>query len=201
MALPRVTEVLKPFSGFRHVKADILERAAARGTMVHGICAALAGGSWMPTTMIAEELQGYVQSFREWAEVRTAEFLLIEERFNDPQLGYTGQIDFVIKDRDGKVWLVDLKTSAYPQKTYPVQMAAYQHLLETHDILVHGALLVYLDKHGQFPEEDVIEDFRDTWAVFEGALTCYYYFNEGKVDARPTESGTEHPSETVDGDE
>ncbi len=191
MALPRVTEVLQPFSGFKHVPKQILENAAARGTTVHALCAAMAKGSWMPESMIEPEVLGYVKSFREWAEAKVKEFVLIEERYNDEGLGYTGQLDYVIKDHDNRLWLVDLKTSAKHQPTYPVQMAAYWHLLWTHDIVVHGALLVYLDREGAMPEEYVMEDFVDEWITFDAALKCYHYFNRGK-----RERNKEHIPET-----
>jgi len=147
---------------------------------VHAICAALAKGAFVPEGMIGEELLGYVQSFQKWAEIQVKSFLVIEKRYSDDDKGYTGQLDFVILAKDDKLYLADLKTSARPQKTYPVQMAAYEYLIEKNKIQVEGAMLVYLDKEGDFPDIHLIDDLTKEREVFFSALDCYHYFNKGK---------------------
>src|SRR5690606_247182 len=109
---------------------------------------------------------------------------IIETRMQDESLGYTGQIDMVIQATDDDLYLVDLKTSAKSQKTYPVQMAAYQHLLRGEGVEVKGAMLVYLDKSGEFPEIDLYYDLSKEFAVFQHALQCWQYFNQRKINAR-----------------
>lgn len=184
MTTPRVTEILKYFTSYDSVPKDILEKAASRGTTVHAICAGIAKGAWIPEGMIAEELQGYVRSFNAWAKAQVKEFVIIEERYNHTDLNYNGQLDFVVVGTDGESYLVDLKTSAKPQKTYPVQMAAYNELLLNHGIKVKGAMLVYLPKTGEFPNIDYIEDFEEHFYTFQCALSCWKYFNKGKRNAR-----------------
>lgn len=178
MDYPRVTEVLKAFTNYDHVPLQILERAAARGTSVHALCAGIAKGAWIPEGMISEELKGYVTSFRKWAEAQVDKFIIIEKRYSDDHLQYSGQLDFVILGSDSKLYLVDLKTSARPQKTYPVQMAAYDYLLSIHNVHVEGAMLVYLSKEGEFPEIDLLEDMTQERQVFLDALNCWHYFNK-----------------------
>ena len=63
-------------------------------------------------------------------------------------------------------------------------MAAYDNLLKQKDIRVAGAMLVYLDKNGEFPEIDLYHDLTDEFAVFCSALHCYQYFKLRKKDAR-----------------
>src|ERR1700733_9062991 len=131
---PRVTEILKPFSGFDYVSPTILKRAAARGSSVHALCAGIAKGAWLPDSMIDEELKGYVDSFKKWAKAQVKEFKIIEKRYCDEVLGFTGQVDFVLVGTDEEIWLVDLKTSSHKNKTYPLQMAAYVYLLNKNSI-------------------------------------------------------------------
>lgn len=180
MSYPRVTEILKPFTGYSNVPENILERAAARGTSVHALCAAKAKGEWIPESMISEELLGYVRSFDQWAEDQVKKFVIIEKRFCHEDLKYTGQLDFVIAGHDDKLYLVDLKTSASPQKTYPLQMAAYDFLLRKHLVQVDGAMLVYLDKTGDYPKIHSLDDMTTELHVFLAALDCWHYFHKGK---------------------
>jgi len=76
--IPRVTEILKPFTSYDQVPKDILERAAAKGTSVHALCAGIAKGNWIPDGMIGAELLGFVQSFRKWADLYVKKFVIIE---------------------------------------------------------------------------------------------------------------------------
>jgi hypothetical protein len=178
--LPRVTEILNCFTKYDSVPQEILKNAAARGTQVHAICAGLAKGAWIPDGAIKEEHLPYVDSFRNWSEKQVEEYQIIETRFADDELGYTGQVDFVIKSHDGHVYLVDLKTSSKPNKTHPIQMAAYKNLLAKSKIDIKGAYLVYLSKDGQYPYVDYLEDMETEQAVFMSALQCYNYFNKRK---------------------
>jgi hypothetical protein len=179
--IPRVTEILKPFTGIDFIPKDVLEKAAARGTSVHALCAGIAKGAWIPDGMIGENLLGYVNSFKLWSEAQVDKFVTIEKRFTDEDLKFTGQLDFVILGKDGNLYLVDLKTSASHQKSYPIQMAAYDYLLEKHKIKVKGAMLVYLNKDGEFPNIHYLEDMQEERSVFMGALTCWHYFHKRKI--------------------
>lgn len=200
MDYPRVTEILKSYTSYHNVPKDILERAAARGTSVHALCAGIAKGAWIPDGMIGEELIGYVNSFKKWAESQVTKFMIVEKRYKNEILKYSGQLDFVVIGSDNELYLVDLKTSAKPQKTYSVQMAAYEHLLSWNGIKVKGAMLVYLSKTGEFPEIHLIEDMSEELHVFLCALDCWNYFNRGKKnDAR--KEITEHLSENPRSDE
>ena len=179
---PRVTDILRPYSSYDTVPQDILFRAATRGTIVHGICAGIARAAWTPESVIAEELRGYVSSFRQWREAQVAEFLVVEKRYVDDTLGYSGQIDFLVTCTNGNNYLVDLKTTAKRQKTHPVQMAAYRNLLQVHDKPIKGALIVYLDKSGAFPDIHYMSEFGRELHAFQSALDCWQFFHN-KIQA------------------
>lgn len=180
MEVPRVTEILKAFTNYDYVPKDILERAASRGTTVHALCAAIAKDDWIPDSMIDEEYKGYINSFKKWSEAQVKKFIIVEKRYTDEELSYSGQLDFVILGSDDELYLVDLKTSARPQKTYPIQMAAYNSLLKNNHVNVKGAMLVYLDKDGAFPEIHYMEDLSEEFSIFVSALQCWRYFNKRK---------------------
>lgn len=182
MKIPRVTEILNYYTHYDKVPRDILKNAAARGTIVHGICAGIAKGEWIPDSLIDAEYLSYVNSFRQWSEAQVDKYVIIEKRFADEKLNYTGQLDFVVKANDGELYLVDLKTSATHQKTYPIQMGAYNNLLEINNIKVKGAMIVYLKKNGDFPDIEYLDDMIEEFHVFLSALDCWKYFNKGKKD-------------------
>lgn len=180
MELPRVTEILNYYTAWDKVPRDILANATVRGTRVHSICAGIAKGAWITDAMIEPDYLGYVNSFRQWHEAQVQEYQIIEKRFFHESEGFTGQVDFVIKGTDDKIYLADLKTSATKQKTYPVQMAAYKSLLALSGVDVYATMLVYLDKEGAFPDIDVLEDLTEEYSVFMSALECYKFFNKRK---------------------
>lgn len=188
MDFPRVTEILRPFTSYDQVPQKILSKAAARGTSVHATCAGIARGAWIPESMVNPEYIGYIKSFQQWANDQVKDFLIIEKRYATETLRYSGQLDFVIKGHDEKLYLVDLKTSARPQKTYPLQMAAYDFLLKNADLQIHGAMIVYLDKDGEYPNIHFLEDLSEEFHIFKSALDCWHYFNKGKLNGRKTKS-------------
>lgn len=182
MDYPRVTEVLRYYTGYDNVPQNILDNASRRGRQVHALCAGLAKGEWIPDEIIDEAYQGYIKSFRQWSDAQVEKFPIIETRMNDGDFKYTGQIDFVVKGKDGELYLVDIKTSAKPQKTYPLQIAAYENLLRKFNIQVKGAFLVYLKKNGDFPDIHFMEDLTREFSVFLCALECWHYFNKKRKD-------------------
>ena len=184
MDYPRVTEILRPFNCYDHVPKDVLENAAARGTTVHGYCAAIAKGAWVPDSMMQEDYRGYVDSFRKWADAQVEEFTIVEKRYTDEIVEFSGQVDFVILGKDKKAYLADLKTCAKPQKTHAIQMAAYNYLLFEHGIEVEGAMLVYLSKTGEFPDIEMLENMNRETKIFFSALECYNYFKRKKSNGK-----------------
>lgn len=187
MDYPRVTEVLKPFATYHGVPLNVMENAASRGTKVHAYCAAIAKGAWLPDSMIGEEFIGYVDAFRDWrGDLEVETFLVVEQRFIHEKHRYSGQVDFVIKTKSGREVLVDLKTSAKPQKTHPLQMAAYMEVLASHEIYVQEAWLVYLKKQGGYKQQ-VVPYKPSEVATFLSALQCWRYFHGN--ERLPEDSG------------
>lgn len=190
MQIPRVTEILRPYTHYDGVPKEIMKKAAERGTTVHALCAGIAKGAWLPDGMIGEEFIGYVNSFKKWIEMQVDKFVIVEKRFTDEKLMFTGQLDYVITNKDNDLYLVDIKTSSRPQKTYPVQMAAYDLLLRNNHVKVKGAIIVYLDKDGDYPNINLIDDLAPELHTFLCALDCWHYFNKRKKDEGTRSQGT-----------
>lgn len=184
IGLPRVTEVLKFYSNFDKVNKEILEKAAERGSTVHGLCAAISRGAWVSETMVDEELRGYIKSFEQWKDAQVDEFIITEKRYQDEERKYTGQIDFVIRGTDKELYLVDLKTSTNHNKSYCLQMGAYWGLLKQQNINVKSAMLVYVNKESKFPDIYMVEDLEKEYRIFLLALEIFYYLKEQNQHVR-----------------
>lgn len=121
----RVTEILKRFNDFSGIPADVLARAAARGTAVHEYLEAYASGLWAP---IPEGADGYCQSGMDWVDAHVTRVISTEREYLVDGWEFYGHVDLVCQSNMG--WLViDYKTPAAPAKTWPMQLIAYHRLV------------------------------------------------------------------------
>lgn len=174
--LPSVTQVLGVWSDFGAVKPEVLERAAARGTEVHRICAAMAQG--LPIYSVPAECAGYILSFERWLP-KVERVVLAEVEFCDPGLGFMGHPDLLLQmTGDSCLSLVDLKTPASKSPLWRAQLAAYWHLAEANGHKVGRAFSLRLRQDGGLP---IADEYTGTiWNDLGGfihALNAYRYFN------------------------
>lgn len=160
----RVTEMLYPFSKMQFIDEIVLENAAARGTRVHAICEGIITGvgEWD----VEPALQGYVDSFKLWWELGH-KVVEIEKRFYCDELMITGQVDLLLQE-DNELVVCDLKTSAQPSKTWPVQGSAYAYLAKASKIK-----FIKLDRNGKPPK---IYDYPVDIPFVKKCLEVYKYF-------------------------
>lgn len=172
---PSVTQILAPYSGIEELKRRfpaVIERAAARGTAVHGFCESAALGL-MPMG-VPTEWQGYVDSFFTWFE-GVEEVIETECRLFDYKLGFHGQFDILCRMRgDSGLSLWDYKTPEVTNKTWPLQIAAYRHLARIHNYETIRGGMIRLRKSGRLP---LISEYTKTerrdWNVFVSALNVH----------------------------
>lgn len=191
--LASVTQVLAPYSGYDSIPPWKLEQAAERGTIVHAHLAALATGGWMPQPK--EEYRGYVGSGRLWLDTFMDEAVLVEEELQDPELGYCGHPDLVIRTvKLGGVVMIDWKTPAgLHRKIWGAQLAAYERLvLKCKGIKVDRIGSLRLHPDGRMAKFDEFTGSRVAfWAAFFGALVAFNFFDSQasfethSVNARP----------------
>lgn len=178
----RVTEILYPFSGLTHVDEIVLENAAVRGTRVHAVCESIVSGegAWD----VDDSIAGYVKSFESWWSLGH-NVVAMEQRFFDDSLMITGQCDLIVDSPQG-LKIVDLKTSAKPSKTWPLQGAAYAHLARQAGYPITGIEFIQLLRSG---DDAIIHAYRNEWELFQKTLDVFrYFFHTGAVDVRESES-------------
>ena len=173
--LPTTTEVIAPWTDFSKIPPDVLQRAADRGTDVHAACTTFAKG--LPVMGLPVELRGYFDSYRRWFEQIVQEVILVEERLFDEANGYCGQIDLLVKTKQGEVVLVDLKTPIALSKSWKLQIASYRHLLEMNGYHPDRCGSLRLSPDGKIPKMDFYEgSAAQDFNIFLHALNCYRFF-------------------------
>ena len=175
---PSVTTILAPHSGIDDLKRrfpSIIERAAVRGTTVHGYCENAAKGLFVMG--IEPAYQGYFDSFMHWFS-DVEEVVATELRIMDPVLGFHGQMDFICRMRgDSVLSLWDYKTPEFVSLTWGPQTAGYHHLARLDGYPVERAGAIRLRKTGRPPlVKEYTDSLRRHWNTFVSALNVYNAF-------------------------
>ncbi len=168
---PSVTQVLVPYIDTTH----FTDECRYRGTAVHAACLADLQGLWYPP--LNEEYQGYLVSWKQWADKSIQRVILVETRLYDHKWRVSGRPDLIAELKDGQVFLIDLKTSLAAQKSWPLQIAAYRHLAQTDKgIITVGGMTLRLKPDGSGCLPDNFKDYVRHLNIFLGILNAYHYF-------------------------
>lgn len=178
---PRVSEIYAPFTRaeFEKIPLEILVRKQEIGTQVHAYCTGIAKKLWLPP--VPEECKAYVDSFFMWASANIEEYILARKRLYDDVKRFTGELDFLVRLKDKRIALLDLKTSATVSKSWAIQLAAYDSLATTNGYPVDVVLNVHLSKVGDQPDIVNAElkqtgELKHYADIFQSCLTAYDFF-------------------------
>lgn len=168
ISVPRVTEILSSTIhedflmiwanslGFRRIRyKDELARAANIGTLAHNSIENYLQHNKEPDTEVIPFL-----GFKMWWDIinkdNTVTILGEEETLTCPWFG--GTYDLLL-DINGKVYLVDFKTSNHISYKYHLQLAAYKYMIFINKgINIDGAIILQLDKN-EIAFEEYLLDF------------------------------------------
>lgn len=173
----RVTTMLYPFSGMKDVPQHHLDAAAERGSRVHEAILALEQGIGLAE--LNKNYEGYLASYELWAVGK--DFLACPDRFYDDELMITGEIDAIVKNGNDLV-IVDYKTSAKENKSWPMQASAYSYMAKKAGYDVKEILFIKLDKEGKEP---IIFTYKEDMEAFKKVLFTYRYFFKDKDEENP----------------
>jgi len=177
MNYPRVTSIIAPWSGLDKIPEATLQYAADRGTRVHEICSRIAQGEFVMN--LDEDCRPYVDSFRHWFSTQVGEVVLAEERLIDEGWGYTGQIDLLVRLKEGATALVDLKTPVLAYKQWRLQLSAYHNLVVEAGFTPEKCGSLQLSPRGKVPRMKWYENTALDFTHFTMALGLYRFFHEG----------------------
>jgi len=151
------------------------DRAAALGTAVHD---AISTGADLDS--LPEDQRLRARQFQAWLAASGAEVLASEFQVFNLTEGYAGTVDALVRLRDGRIWLVDYKTSKGLYSDHALQVIAYAHAEfagENDEVnvplsellgMAWGLALLHLTETGwEFVQVRYDEE---TWNAFRGLL-------------------------------
>lgn len=184
--VPSVTTVIRMISGYGRMSETMLKPYADRGTAVHTLTEL-----WDSTTpakfdteAVDPAIAGYLLAWQNFRLDFDFTPTHIEHRVFHPRLWYAGTIDRVGYVR-GQLSILDIKTSAKLGPAVGVQLAAYQHALESEEE-VTGRYAVQLADDGTYRVVEYVNPL--DWDCFRGCLALHTW-QEGHrfelADVRP----------------
>lgn len=174
--LPRVSEILSILSDdYADVPHESLQRAAERGTALHGLCcqhlASMMGLCPKPSAIEAEHVAAYM-GFLEWVEQRKVKPILVETDSVNLRDGYRGTPDALVQyGNAGPIVLVDLKFTAALFRRNRIQIQAYWKM-KSYTEAKEAYLLKIDHETGAWEEIPVVQNPRD-WIAFASALNVW----------------------------
>lgn len=200
--IPRVTEILSDmwhddyllkwanYLGFNHKKYnDELQKAANIGTMAHDSIEFYIQNGEDPVISIPESKNAY-DGYIKWYKMlldngHTVEVIGMEQKLTCQWFG--GTYDLLLKI-DGKICLVDFKTSNHISIKYYMQIAAYKYMLELLGYKIDYSIILQLDKKKPDYYEYFIEFSNNTHQLFMNyALQTFFslvsaYYNRKHLE-------------------
>ena len=184
--LPRVTEIISSMihEDFLMIWAnniglyqrkkykDVLQTAADKGACVHDAIENYIQNKEeidldKVESVYRQEFNYAYASFKEWWSIvtkRNTIILMQEYKLVCPWFG--GTLDLLI-EIDGKIYLLDFKTSNHSSYKYFLQLAAYRYILKYyHGIEIYGCGIIKLDKKSVYFEEFIIDKSNPEFELF-----------------------------------
>lgn len=175
--LPRVTDILKPYTDFSMIRPEVLEHARERGQIVHKYCAAFMKGIWLPPP--PTECEGYFESFKRWFDQMVDRVLFVEPEFVDEDFGFMGHPDAGLQLKGSTTVVIpDWKTPAAKNKGWELQISAYVHLAEKNGYQwIERCGSLRLSPEGKMAKWDEIENWRQKFTIFLGGLNVWRFMH------------------------
>lgn len=209
VSLPRTTEILSDMLhedsitvwanniGLYQKKKykDELQIAANKGTYVHNAIEDFIQNNTeldMNTVLAGYQVEvSYAYgSFKEWWDIiskRNVKIIMQEQKLVCPWFG--GTLDLLV-EIDGRVYLLDFKTSNHASYKYFLQLAAYRYILRNYfGIEIYGCGVIKLNKSEIKFEEFIIDksmyDYEDFMNLCENTFLSlvYAYYHRMKVES------------------
>lgn len=204
--VPRVTEILSAMLHedylmgwsnsiglYKHQKyTDVLDNASSIGTYTHKFIEDfINSGAYPVADNIPVDMHAKINnafySFLQWWNIITKneyEILMQEKELICKFFG--GTLDLLIKI-NGKIYIVDFKTSNHPSYKHQLQLSAYRYMLrECENIEVDGVIALMLDKNTYSFKEmilnfDISEHLEFINRCEETFLSLVYSFYQRKM--------------------
>lgn len=180
----RVSTIINQWDLFGHIDPNILENKRQIGDEVHEAIWCYFSGH-MP--ILEERSQKYFDSFKAWVEVTNPKIIAKEQRYYNDKMMVTGAVDLLVESDNGKVQVLDFKTSASASRgSWQLQGAFYHHLAksDSHE-MAQSVQFVQLKKDGSLPTIHEYKITKEIWQTALAALMTYRYLENNKMIKKP----------------
>jgi len=144
--------------------------AAGAGTCAHEMIQAMVGGPEVDFSKYTgeeiEAAQNAADKFREWLQNHDMQTHLIEEQIVSERYRVGGTIDWY-GELDGKMTLVDIKTSGNIYAEHVIQVAAYARMLQDEDYPVEEVRILRFSREDDGDHRDMCVSDRLLEAGFD----------------------------------
>jgi len=132
--------------------------AAGAGTCAHEMIQAMVGGPEVDLSKYTgeeiEAAQNAAEKFRAWLQKHDMQTHLIEEQIVSERYRVGGTIDWY-GELDGKMTLVDIKTSGDIYEEHIIQVAAYAQMLKDEEYMVDGVRILRFSREDDNDHRDM----------------------------------------------
>lgn len=157
------------YEAARKASRGIKDSAASRGTTIHrNIEESLAGGTGQA------DFSFEADALVTWLRCECLTHLFLERKVYSRRHRYSGTLDCIARDSNGKLVLLDWKTSKSIYAEFRLQTAAYVKAWEEETGQeIDRRIIVRIGEDGVHPYTFGRETLRGDWAAFLGAKTLY----------------------------
>ncbi len=156
------------------------DKTADIGTLAHCMVQESLGGTPVDRTMYSPDMidlaENALISFYEWEKGHVLETSLIEAQLVSEKFRFGGAIDWY-GTLDGKLTLLDFKTSKAIYDSHKLQLAGYWHLLRENGYQVDGVQILRIGRDESEGFDNFIipeKDLSVYWEMFERLCDVYY---------------------------
>ena len=123
-------------------------------------------------------------AYQSWRDEHIDEFLMTEQFFYDKYCCFAGTLDAVVRMKDGRILVIDYKTSNGFYDGYDLQLAAYRYLYEnTTGGRIDGQAILRLDKKTGKPEFKEYKEYKID--AFIKLLDFFYAYKKRRFKNNP----------------
>lgn len=131
------------------------DAAGDRGRNVHTIIELIEKGKADYPT----DPNGYITAYKKFKAEVQYEILHTEMICYSTKYKFAGQVDEIVKLKDGRICILDWKTSSGVYPDYGVQLAAYKQACNEMEIAIEGMIVVHLKENGTYSLIEMDEPF------------------------------------------
>lgn len=172
-------EIERLYQAARGEWRNVRDEAAKYGTLTHQwIEAFLQNGQWPNDeewATLPSEVQNSLLAFCEFWDAHGFKVVHVEKYLLNAWMGYGGTADLIAMDKDGKIWLIDWKTSKGLYEDMARQVSAYFGACHLMGINVSRCMIVRFGKYDGSVQmcELELDEIKTCYRIFE--RLCYFH--------------------------